>query len=258
VKGFLKHPWRVTVRLFWLAGEILLALLDFVINVIFAPKVPLARARALWLQQACRRVLRILNAEVTTRGPIPLKGLLVSNHLSYLDILVLSATTPAVFISKSDVKRWPVFGWFAVLSGTLFVERARRSDVARLNREVARVLDLGGLVVLFPEGTSSDGRQVLPFKSSLLEPITRLQHPLSIACIAYGLPDGDPAEDVCYWGDMTLAPHLVNLFSKSKVTVSVSFTRLEDSPNTRKELARHLHLQVLRLKEESVLTTVVE
>lgn len=258
MKGFRKNPLRVTARLLWLAGELLLALLDFVINVIFAPKVPLVRARALWLQQACRRILRVLDAEVTTRGPIPLKGLLVSNHLSYLDILVISATTPAVFIAKSEVKRWPVFGWFAILSGSLFVQRNRRSDVARLNREVARVLDTGGLVVLFPEGTSSDGRQVLPFKSSLLEPVTRLNHPLSAACIGYHLPDGDPGEDVCYWGDMTLAPHLVNLFSKSKISATVSFTRLEQNPNSRKELARHLHSQVLLLKESAVAAAAVE
>lgn len=131
MKGFWKHPFRVTGRLLWLAGEIVLAMLDFVINVVFAPKVPLPRARSLWLQQVCRRVLRVFKVEVTTQGPIPLKGLLVSNHLGYLDILVLSAVAPAVFIARSEVKRWPIFGWFAILAGTLFVRRPRRSDIAR-------------------------------------------------------------------------------------------------------------------------------
>ncbi len=194
MKGLLRRNLRLTGRLLWLAGEILVALMDFVINVIFAPKVPLARARALWLQQLSRRVLRILKVEIKTQGPIPLKGLLVSNHLSYLDILVLSAVTPAVFIAKSDVKRWPIFGWFTVLAGTLFVRRAKRSDVARLNREVTQTLDAGALVVLFPEGRSPDGREAVPFKSSLLEPVTRLNHPLSAACIEYSLPEGDQGE----------------------------------------------------------------
>jgi len=256
MRSFWKNPFRVTGRLFWLAGEIVLALLDFVINVIFAPKVPLRRARSLWLQQTCRRALRIMKVKVRTRGPIPLKGLLVSNHLGYLDILVLSAMAPAVFIAKSEVKRWPIFGWFAILGGTLFVRRGKRSDVARLNREVAQALDAGALVVLFPEGTSSDGRDVLPFKSSLLEPVTRLNHPLSVACIRYSLPDGDVGEDVCYWGDMTLAPHLVNLFSKSRISATVSFVRLERGPNSRKELARSLHSQVMRLKESSAPVSV--
>jgi 1-acyl-sn-glycerol-3-phosphate acyltransferase len=256
MKHFLIRFLRVTGRLFWLTGEMLLALLDFVINVIFAPKVPLPRARSLWLQQLCRRVLRILNVEVTTQGPIPLKGLLVSNHLGYLDILVLSAVTPAVFIARSEVKRWPVLGWCAILAGTLFVRRARRSDVARLNREVAHSLESGALVVLFPEGTNADGPEVLPFRSSLLEPVTGLDHPLSAASIEYTLPDGDAGVDVCYWGEKRFAFHLIKLFSKSRITATVSFVRLEQGPRGRKELARQLHSQVMRLKESSAPVSV--
>ena len=248
MKGFLKHPVRVIGRLIWLAGELGLAFLDFIVNVMFARKVPLTRARAMWLQQTCRRVLRVLSMEVTTRGPIPTKGLLVSNHLSYLDILVLGATTPVVFISKSEVKRWPVFGWFAVLGGSLFVQRNKRSDVARLNQELAQILDNGALVVLFPEGTSSNGQQILPFKSSLLEPVASLEHPVSAACISYSLDDGDPGIDVCYWGDMTLAPHLLNLFSKPRIGARVAFSQLEPSSNSRKELARDLHTHMVQLK----------
>jgi 1-acyl-sn-glycerol-3-phosphate acyltransferase len=104
-------------------------------------------------------------------------------------------------------------------------------------------------VVLFPEGTSSDGSSVLPFKSSLLEPATRMDHPLSVAFLNYALPDGNVGEDVCYWGDMTLVPHLVNLLSKPRIGVNVAFTRLKQSPGSRKELARHLHSEVLQLKE---------
>ena len=234
MKAFWKNPFRVTGRLLWLAGEVLLALLDFVINVIFAPKVQLPRARSLWLQQICRRVLRILKVEVKTQGPIPLKGLLVSNHLGYLDIFVLSAVVPAVFIARSEVKRWPILGWFAILAGTLFVRRSKRSEVARLNREVEHALDAGALVVLFPEGTSSDGRDVLPFRSSLLEPIARLKHPLSAACIQYSLPDGDAGADICHWGNAAFMPHLVNLCSKSRIHATVSFVALKQGPNNRK------------------------
>ena len=257
MKGVLKHPLRVTGRLLWLAGELGLAFLDFIINVVFARKVPLTRARALWLQQTCRRVLRALNTEVTTNGSIPTKGLLVSNHLGYVDILVLSAITPAVFISKSSVRRWPIFGWFALLAGTLFVKGTRRSDVSRLNREVTGVLDGGGLVVMFPEGASPDGRHVLSFKSSLLEPVTRHGHPLAAATISYSLSDGDVGEDICYQGDMALLPHLVNLFSKAGIRVAVSFTGLEHAAISRKELARKLHSRVVRLRE-SVVDSVTE
>ena len=251
MNGFRRHPFRVTLRALWFAGELALAGVDFIINVIFAPKVPLQRARALWLQQTSRRILRVLQVDIRTNGPIPLKGLIVSNHLSYVDILVLSTVTPTVFIAKSDVKRWPVFGWYAAMGGSLFVERTKRSDVARLNRDVAHMLNSGSLITLFPEGTSSDGLQVLPFKSSLLEPAARVDHPLSAACIGYTLPDGDVSRDVCYWGDMTLLPHLLNLFSKPRLSATVSFTRLPPTQNDRKELARELHSHVVRLKESA-------
>src|SRR6185436_7426012 len=108
-------------------------------------------------------VLRLLAADIGSDGPCPRDGLLVSNHLSYLDILVLATLTPAVFVSKSEVKNWPVFGWFARMAGTIFLQRTRRADVVRISEEITTVLRGGHLVVLFPEGTSSNGRQVLPF-----------------------------------------------------------------------------------------------
>jgi 1-acyl-sn-glycerol-3-phosphate acyltransferase len=249
MKGYLQHPWRVLGRLFCFAGQVLLFFLDYFINVALRPGLPLTRARALWLQVSSRRTLRLLKVKVKTTGAVPLRGLIVSNHLSYLDILVLSAITPAVFVSKSEVKQWPVFGWFARLSGTLFVHRNRRSDVARLNEQIAHVLDAGVPVVLFPEGTSSDGRHILPFKSSLLEPVLRQDQPLCAALIRYSLPDGLASEDVCYWGDMTFLPHLLNLLSKRRVHVFVSFTPVERRRGGRKDLARYLHSEIVRMKE---------
>jgi 1-acyl-sn-glycerol-3-phosphate acyltransferase len=256
MNNFLKKSFRVTGRLLWLAGEILLALLDFVINVMFARKVPLPRARSLWLQQVCRRVLRIMKVKIKTQGPIPLKGLLVSNHLGYLDILVLSAVAPAVFIARNDVKRWPILGWFAILAGTLFVRRARRSDIAQLNREVALALEADALVVLFPEDAGSDSRHVLRFRSSLLEPVVRLGHPLSAASIHYARLDREPVGDADESGDERVMPFLLKLLSTSRISATVSFVRLEQGPNSRKELARSLHSQVMRLKESSAPVSV--
>ena len=89
--------------------------------------------RSSWLQWCSRRTLRVFSVEFESRGPLPPAGLLVCNHLTYLDILVLVALTPAVFVSKAEVQNWPVFGWFAKRSGTLFVDRTRRSDVTRMN-----------------------------------------------------------------------------------------------------------------------------
>src|SRR5258708_15386051 len=164
---------RVVVRVLWLASEIVLALVRFGALIVRRAGIPDRAARTRWLQGVCRRALRVFQVNLRVTGPIPSSGLLACNHLSYLDILVLGATTPCVFVSKCEVRRWPVFGWFASLAGTLFLRREKRSDVARMTREMRRVLDEGQLVVLFPEGTSSDGSSVLPFKSSLLEPAIR-------------------------------------------------------------------------------------
>jgi len=249
MSGAFKHPLRVTGRLVWLVGELLLLGVSFVPKVLLRSDLPSFAARALWLRQGCRRVLRIFHAEIQCYGPIPTNGLLVSNHLSYLDILVLSTLTPTVFIAKRQVKSWPIFGWFALLGGTLFADRDRRHQVAQLNQQLGALLDAGALVVLFPEGTSSNGQTVLPFKSSLLEPVVGSNHPLAVGLISYQLEDGDPGEEVCYWRDMTLVPHLINLLAKRHVQASVRFFQSAQKNMRRKELATQLHAAMLRLKE---------
>jgi len=247
--GTLDHPLRVVSRVAWLAWELFLISVLYVFRVLFRRGQPLIEARAHWLQQGCRRVLRVFNAEIRSVGKVPETGLLVSNHLGYLDILVFSALTPAIFVAKSDVKHWPIFGWFARLGGTLFADRKRRLQVGELTKELRSVLDSGTLVILFPEGTSSDGQTVLPFKSSLLEPATGCCHALTASLIAYRLEDGNVGEEVCYWKDMTFVPHLINLLSKKRVEVSVRFSELRKGSTNRKELARQLHAEVLKLKQ---------
>jgi 1-acyl-sn-glycerol-3-phosphate acyltransferase len=201
------------------------------------------------LQHSSRRALNIFSVVMTSEGVPPAKGLLVSNHLSYLDILVIVSLVPAVFVSKSEVKRWPIFGWCARLAGTLFVVRARRSDVTRMNTEIERTLGGGNVLVLFPEGTSWNSRELLPFKSSLLEPIVGSKHPLTVAHIGYALADGDVANDICYWGDMTFFPHLLNLMTKKQIKTHVRFAPVQTPATDRKALALQLHAEVLRLKQ---------
>jgi 1-acyl-sn-glycerol-3-phosphate acyltransferase len=251
MNSILKHPLRMGARLVWLAGELIWAAIRYVPEVLLRSGSSGLEARALWLQAGCQRGLRIFNVETQATGPIPNCGLLVSNHLSYLDILVLSALTPSIFVAKRDVKSWPIFGWFARLGGTLFADRDRRTQVGQLTRELRTVLDKGALVVLFPEGTSSDGSKVLPFKSALLEPATNASHPVSVSLIEYQLEDGNVGEEVCYWKDMTFIPHLLNLLSKRRIKAFVSFAWPQPDSTNRKELARHLHSEVLKLGKPS-------
>lgn len=235
------------VRAVWFVGELLLFAGRFVVLTLRHGGNPPQHERSRWLQWCSRRTLRVFSVTFASRGPCPQAGLLVSNHLSYLDILVLVSLTPAVFVSKSEVKDWPVFGWFARLSGTLFVDRTRRHDVTRMNAEINQALDGGNVVVLFPEGTSWNGKEILPFRSSLLEPIVGAKHRLSISRITYSLEDGTLEDDVCYWGDMTFLPHLLNLMTKRHVQASVNFAVAEHPAADRKELARQLHAAVVVL-----------
>ena len=187
MNGVFQHPLRVTGRLFWLGGELLLAALNYAIHCACCPYDSLPSARAGWLQSSSRRVLRVFRVEAKTTGNIPASGLLVCNHLSYLDILVLAALAPCIFVAKHEVKHWPVFGWFAKLAGTVFVHREQRAQTGSTVRRIDAALRTGALLVLFPEGTSSGGQTVLPFKSSLLEPATRQPHSLTAGFLRYEL-----------------------------------------------------------------------
>jgi len=238
---------RLGFRSLWFAGVLLFVAGDFAVGFLrHGGTLPL-RERTRWLQRSSRRALRVFGVQIDAQGPRPATGLLVSNHLSYLDILVLSTLVPVVFVAKSEIRNWPVFGWCGRLAGTLFLERARRSDVGRMSAEIRTVLAGGEVVVLFPEGTSWNGRELLSFKSSLLEPIVGSPQPLAVAGIAYTLADGSVENDVCYWGDMTFFPHLVRLMSRKQVRVRVRFAAIAERATDRKELARQLHAAVFQL-----------
>jgi 1-acyl-sn-glycerol-3-phosphate acyltransferase len=248
MKAWLRHPFLVTFRLFWLGGVFAAGGLDFLCSCAFRPEAALPARRALWLQRTARRFLRVFGLEPQVIGAMPSSGLLACNHLGYLDILVLAAGAPAVFVAKEEVKYWPLFGWFARLGGTIFVNRQRRTQVGQFSDQIQTVLNRGALVILFPEGTSSGGRTLLPFKSALLEPAAGSAHPLSAGLIQYELDEGDVAEEVCYWKDMTLVPHLLNLLSKRGLRASVRFAPLAGGSADRKELARQLYDVIVSLK----------
>lgn len=210
----------------------------------------LRRDARLVIHRTAKALLGVFDARVSLRGVAPESGLILSNHLSYLDIVVLEAMAPTVFVSKSDVRSWPVFGWFAKRMGTVFAERERRSSTGRSVSEIRAALDQGQRVVLFPEGTSTAGDRLAPFRSSLLEPA--VGRSVTAAAIAYRLEpgDGDPALFVCYWRDMTLVPHLWSLLGRRRVHVDIAFEPHDGQSTDRKTLALELHQQVERMRLE--------
>lgn len=203
--------------------------------------------RAEWLHRACGRALRRLNIAVECSGEIPASGLVVANHLSYLDILALSALAPFVFIAKKEVRSWPIFGWMAKIAGTLFVDRERKLDTGKVNESVGEALRACLRVVLFPEGTSSDGNSVLPFRPSLFEPALVAGAAVTPAFISYTVSNGSVANDVCFWGEMTFLPHVLRLFSIRAVTARIRFGPMLRNLQDRKQAAELTRMEVLRM-----------
>lgn len=213
--------------------------------------------RARWLQRTCRRALRALGVGVATTGRAPRGAVVAANHLGYLDILVLAAQAPCVFVAKREVRGWPVFGWFARRAGTRFIDRTRRADVARAAAEFAPVIAAGHNLVLFLEGTSTDGSAVLPFRSSLLEPVATAGWPAVPVAMTYVVPaPHTAAHEVCWWGDMTLAPHVLNLAGLPRIDATVAWGEPVAPAADRKALARALHAGVRQLRGELVDDTV--
>jgi lyso-ornithine lipid O-acyltransferase len=224
------------------------ALAEISVTIPFVARSERLHARTAWLQRWSSFACRVLGIRLTRRGSMPQSGLLVCNHLSYLDVVVLSSIGPCVFVAKRDVAAWPLFGWLAHAAGTIFVDREHRlasADVVDLVREA---IAGGSLVVLFPEGTSSDGSTVLPFKSSLLESAVQLRCPVAAAAIEHALEDGSVADEVCYWGDMTLLPHLLNLFSKREIRSKCSFSLPKIRAGDRKEIAAELREEIVSMR----------
>ena len=203
-----------------------------------------------WLHQSCARGLSAINVRVSSTGTLPVQGLIVSNHLSYLDILVLSAAVPCVFVSKAEVERWPIFGRYARWAGSVFVRRHDRADAARANDSVTESLRMGVPVVLFPEGTTSDGRSVQRFHSTMLQPAIDAGAPVTPCSIRYERDDGVVEREVCWWGDMPLLPHALNLLAKKTIRATIVFGAPTPAIGDRKQLSQILHDEVFRLHEK--------
>lgn len=174
--------------------------------------------------------------------------LLVANHLSYVDVVLLAALRPCTFVAKSEIARWPVLGFLARTMGTLFVERENKRGLPRSRAQMERALAAGRTLVLFPEGTSTCGATVLPFHSALLAPAVELGLAVRHATLRYRTAPGErPAEQtVCWWGEMTFAAHLFELLRLPGFEAELELGSQALFDTDRKRLARRLHAEVAR------------
>jgi 1-acyl-sn-glycerol-3-phosphate acyltransferase len=251
MRGALRHPVRVLWRLATFLGVTGTGIADHLWNYRRTAGGVDPRQSAHWLQVWSWRTLSRIGIDCQHCGPVPQHGLVVCNHLSYLDIPVLAVSGPMLFVSKAEVQHWPFLGTLARCGGTLFLKREARGHVAEIANSFRPIVEGGTVVTLFPEGTSSGGEGVLPFRSSLLEPAATHGWPVTPAWITYEVTEGTVSEDVAYWRDMTFATHFLNLLSKRRIVGRVHYGVPVLGIRDRKELSRHLHLAVNGLMQKA-------
>lgn len=201
-----------------------------------------AEARRRIVKDWSRKLLEVLHIGLQTEGvlrPLNMRGgLLVANHVSWVDIVAMNAIAPACFVAKSEVGSWPLIGWLCRRAGTLFIQRDNRRDAMRVNHEISAMLGQGGNVALFPEGTSSDG--VLPghFHSSLLQGAIDAGASIGPVAIRYHDGMGKACRDAAFVGDMSFAQSLWNILRSPSLCVSLHYLPpLPCAGKARRELA---------------------
>jgi len=194
---------------------------------IFYPFLSNARQRRI-LKGWSRATLSILNIGIQIEGQQPARGeggcLIVANHVSWLDIFVLNAIHPSRFIAKSEVRNWPLIGWLCKRSGTIFIERALHRDSASINRHVCALLKQGVCVGLFPEGTSTDGRQVGHFHSALIQPAIDAGATLRPIALRYQDEHGELSTAAAFIDDMTLTQSIWQILRCRHLNALLTFT----------------------------------
>lgn len=225
---------RSGLRSFLFVGLLVAAVVDWWMR---RPRV--GAEGAVWIHGWCRRIVKVMGFECSVEGTVPTGGAVVSNHLSYLDILLYSSVQPFVMVAKTEVRGWPLLGWLTAQAGTVYVERGGGPKTyPSVNGAMAEAYRSGLPVLFFPEGTTTDGAEVLPFRRGLFHSVLNGGVALRVAALRYSL---DPhrvngsatvGEDVCWWGDMKFTPHMFRFLGlrglRAKIRFGEEITRRTD------------------------------
>jgi 1-acyl-sn-glycerol-3-phosphate acyltransferase len=194
------------------------------------------------IQRWSRGVLDILHVRLHRQGTIPgdsIPTVIVSNHVSWLDIWLIHSVNPVRFVAKSDIRSWPVVGWLVERAGTIFIQREKRHDTARTNRLIIDTLIRGERVGMFPEGTTTDGSELKPFHASLFQPAVGAGARIVALALRYPGAQGTPNLDAAYAGDRSLRESLRLILRHRSLRAELIVAGVFDvSGKTRREIAR--------------------
>jgi 1-acyl-sn-glycerol-3-phosphate acyltransferase len=188
-----------------------------------------------------RTLLKRLGVHLTVKGnpPAGRPVLLVANHISWLDIWLIDSQCVCRFVAKAEVRAWPLIGWLAAKTGTLFIQRERRHQTAALNRDIVAALRAGACVALFPEGTTSDGRMLRRFFTPLLQPAVETGTPVVPVAIRYVDAAGGPDTTPAYVGNMTLMESVLAILAAGRIEAEICFLPAIASAGTNRREAAH-------------------
>ncbi|MGH8716314.1 MAG: lysophospholipid acyltransferase family protein, partial [Burkholderiales bacterium] len=208
----------------------------------FYPHFSKAR-RALFVKRWSLTLLGILNVRLKVKGEQhpakPANSMLAANHVSWLDIFILYTQYYTRFVAKAEMRTWPVIGWLSMKVGTLFIERVRRRDTARINQRISQALLGGDCIAVFPEGTTSDGTYLQAFHSSLLEPAVISQSTLYPVALRYPNLNGAVNTEVAYADKTTLISSLLKILAQREILAELIFAKpIPAQGKNRRELAR--------------------
>ncbi|MDT8364658.1 MAG: lysophospholipid acyltransferase family protein [Nitrosomonas sp.] len=203
-----------------------------------------------------RQFLGILRVDLHVRGVVPLDdrlgGLLVANHTSWLDILVMLAVLPIRFVAKEEIRGWPLLGGLCERAGALFIQREKRSDALRVNRNIIDLLRSGMFVTVFPEGMTGDGTVLHHFHTSLLQPVISTEAYLYPVAIRYLLMDGAVSRHTVYM-DISIFQSLLQILRQPQTRAELIFCEPIVCHNlNRRELARLAEQSIARVLEVEI------
>jgi 1-acyl-sn-glycerol-3-phosphate acyltransferase len=239
------------LRAWWRLGRAIVHLLHGTLICAFVfPFITAARQqhRVGWWS---RKMLRVLGIALAHEG-LPHGGatLVVANHISWLDILAINAVQPVRFVSKSDVRHWPLIGWLVACAGTLFIERERKRDALRVVHQVADALKRGQTIAVFPEGTTSEGHGLLPFHANLLQ--AAIVTGTTVQPVALRFSDRTQAvsQAAAYVGDTHLLRSVWSVVTASDMRVRLAWLPAVQAQHAdRRALSEQLREQILRALE---------